>query len=138
MAVIGQSQADRISRWEVLLDNLKPEIEQVPHLANDVAELERMLGEAKALFSLQENLRAQAQETRKLLAALTTQGDRLRSRLGANLQAKHGFTSDLLLKYGFKPRRPPRRKPRAQPPAQPPAPAPEAAPPATPAPQNPA
>ena len=53
---------------------------------------------------------------------LARDGEKLRSRLGAHLQAKFGFTSEALVKFGFKPRRIPHRikvvveKPVPQPP----------------------
>ena len=44
------------------------------------------------------------------LRVLSKDGDGLRTRLGANLQGKFGFTSETLIRYGFEPRRFTRRR----------------------------
>lgn len=122
MAATGKSLPDRISRWEVLISNLKPTSTEMPHVAADLDELEQLLGEARTLFSRQEDQRAEARETSRQLRELASRGDSIRSRVGANLQGRHGFTSELLVKYGFKPRRVPRRRVKKEQPPQAPAP----------------
>lgn len=104
MAATGKSLAERISRWGVLVNNLGRSIEDWPHLAEEVAELEAMLAEAGALSARQDALRAEAQENTAALNDIANRADKLRNQIGAGLRSKLGFTSELLLQFGFRPR----------------------------------
>lgn len=104
MAAKGKSFAEKVSRWGVTVSNLKEHLPEMPHVADDLAALERMLGQARDLEGQQEDLRGQARELNAQLRELTKQGEKVRSRLGASLQGKFGFTSEALVKFGFKPR----------------------------------
>ena len=117
MAVTGFSLSERFSRWQVLVNNLK-EVGSNPHVADELAELEALLGEARPLQDKQEHFRAQAREVTKQLEAIAARGDNLRGRMGAVLQGKLGFTNEGLIRFGFKPRRPPRRRPKVTPPPE--------------------
>jgi hypothetical protein len=114
MAAKGQSHAEKFSRWGVAVTNLKENLDEMPHVAPDLAEMERMLNEARGLESRLEDLRGQSRELTAQLRELAKSGEKLRSRLGANLHAKFGFTSETLVKYGFRPRRIPRRRPATE------------------------
>ena len=104
MAVKGRSSADRITRWEVLINNLSPEVAQMPHVADDLKALQEMLPKARILETQQEDQRSQARVTGDQLKKMLTEGDHLRARLGSALKAKFGFTDATLAKYGFRPR----------------------------------
>jgi len=110
MAAKGQSYAEKLSRWDLLVTNAKLESVQVPHLADDLAALENLLTQARGIQNRQEDLRSQAQSLNADLRKLAVEGEKLRGRLGASMQGKFGFTSETLVKFGFKPRRPPRRR----------------------------
>jgi hypothetical protein len=111
MAAKGQSSAEKFSRWGITASNLREHLEEMPHVAADLAEMDRLIAEARALESQQESIRGQAREVTAQLQELAKNGEKLRSRLRAHLQAKFGPTSESLLKFGFRPRRTPRRKP---------------------------
>jgi len=111
MAAKGQSFAEKSSRWAVAASNMREHLEEMPHVAADLAEMDAVVAEARALESQQEALRGQAREITAQLKELAKSGEKLRSRLRAHLQAKFGPTSESLLKFGFRPRRTPRRKP---------------------------
>jgi len=110
MAAKGFSFAERLSRSAVMVTNVKENLSEVPHLTDEVTELERMLGEGRAFESRQDDLRSQAQDNTKKMKVLISQMDKLRSRLAAGLKSKYGFTSETLLKFGVKVHRLPRRK----------------------------
>jgi hypothetical protein len=125
MAAKGHSFAEKFSRWGVALATLKEHLEEMPHVAADLAEMERLLSEARTLEVRQEDMRGQAREVNVRLKEITKDGERLRSRLRSHLQAKYGATSESLLKFGFRPARVPRRRavvvveePKAPAPAQ--------------------
>jgi hypothetical protein len=115
MAALGNSLAERISRWDTLISNAEPVIGELSHITAELATLKQMFEDARDLQHRQDDLRSQAREINTVLLGLALRGDRLRSRLGAALQSKYGFTSDMLRKFGFKPRRPPRRRPAETP-----------------------
>jgi hypothetical protein len=104
MAARGDSYAEKFSRWEVLITNTKPGLAETPHMVDDLAELERLLGQVRALESQQEDLRSQARAITAQIRELAQTGEKVRARMGANLHGKYGFTSETLVKYGFKPR----------------------------------
>jgi hypothetical protein len=116
MAAKGQSLAEKFSRWGVTASNLREHLEELPHAAADLAEMDRMVAEARALEGRQEALRGQAREISGELKALAKEGEKLRARLRAHLQAKFGPTSEALRKFGFAPRRTPRRTRVVEPP----------------------
>src|SRR5688500_17926621 len=109
MAAKGQSLAEKFSRWGVTASNLKEHLEEMPHVAADLAEMDRIVSEARTLESQQEALRVQAREISVDLEKLVKEREMLRARLRSNLQAKFGPTSEALRKFGFSPRRTPRR-----------------------------
>lgn len=111
MAAKGHSYAEKFSRWGVAVTNVKENLDEMPHVAPDLAEMERLLTEARSLESRLEDLRGQGRVLSAQLREVVKTGEKLRSRLGANLQAKFGFTSESLVKFGFRPRRINRRRP---------------------------
>ncbi len=104
MAAKGQSYAEKHSRWQVLITNAKPGVQDMPYIETDVTALEQKLGDVRALESKQEDLRSQVRDLVKQIQTATRDGEKIRSRLGATLKGKYGFQSDALVKYGFKPR----------------------------------
>jgi hypothetical protein len=117
MAAKGKSYAEMWSRWEIAISNLKEHAGDMPHLTDDVTQLDQTLTQVRALANKQEDLRGQAREINAKLRDLTKAGEKVRSRLGANLAGKFGFTSETLVKFGFRPRRIPRRTKTVEKPA---------------------
>ncbi|HEV2855811.1 MAG TPA: hypothetical protein VHC97_23690 [Thermoanaerobaculia bacterium] len=109
MAAKGQSLAGKLSRWGVTASNLREHLAEMPHVAPDLEAMDKVISEARTLESQLEGIRGQAREVGAQLQELAKDGEKLRSRLRAHLQAKFGPTSESLLKFGFRPRRTPRR-----------------------------
>lgn len=110
MAARGHSFAEKFSRWGVSLATLKEHVEEMPHIAADLAEMERLLNEARGVEARQEEMRGQAREMNVRLREITRDGERLRARLRAHLQARYGTTSEAVVKFGFRQLRVPRRR----------------------------
>jgi hypothetical protein len=104
-----QSFTERYARWQVLVANLK-QCDGLVHIDGQRDQLEQLLGEAQTLENLKTSLRAQLQGITARLREISRQGDSLRSRLGAGLQWKFGFSSEQLIRFGFAPRQIPRRR----------------------------
>ncbi len=115
MAFTGNSLSERMSRWQVLVSNLKEEQAALPHVTEDLVQLEALLPEVRALQDRYEASRAQAREANAELVRLAREGDRIRGRLGATLRGRFGFDSETLIRYGYKPNRSRRRSQQATP-----------------------
>jgi hypothetical protein len=104
MAVKGFGFGSRVSRWDVTLTNAKEEKDvDLSAAKDDLSSLESFHGEARGLLSRGEDLRSQLRENTARLREVTKQGDVVRRRVGAILRGKLGFTSEKLIKFGFKP-----------------------------------
>ncbi|MEP7013456.1 MAG: hypothetical protein ABJC13_24300 [Acidobacteriota bacterium] len=104
MAATGKTLAERLVRFDTLVNNLGRSIGDWPHLTEEVEELAAMLAEARALSARQDALRAEAQENTANLNRLADRADKLRNQIGAGIRSKLGFTSELLIQFGFRPR----------------------------------
>ena len=111
MAAKGQSFAEKVSRWGLAVATLKEHLVDMPHIAEDLAAMEKFLTDARALEVRQEDLRGQAREINAELRRITREGEKVRTRLRLHLQAKFGATNEAVVKFGFRPARVPRRRP---------------------------
>ena len=103
MAIKGHSSGQRTGRWEVLLNNLRPSLADMPHLADDFKALEALLPQARSLQTQREDLRSQASVLSKSLEKVLKEGDQIRARIVSTLKGKFGFTDATLGRYGIKP-----------------------------------
>ena len=104
MAATGKSLAERFSRFDTLVNNLGRSIDDWPQLTEEVEELKAMLASARALSARQDALRAEAQENTAALNDIANRADKLRNQIGAGIRSKVGFTSELVIQFGFRPR----------------------------------
>ena len=110
----GQSKAERVSRWQSLLNHEAELVAEMPHLAADLATLRELEKESRLLFARLSFLRGEMRKEVLRLREMTRSGDLLRTRLGAGVRGHLGFENPVLLKYGLKPRA--RRGPVSLPP----------------------
>jgi hypothetical protein len=120
MAVKGSSAADRTTRWDVMVTNLTPSLPEMPNVVDDVTSLAGHLARARSLVTQQEDLRSQARKLSAELKLVLVEGDAVRSRLGATLKGKFGFTDATVVKYGYKPIPKSGRKHKSSPSSSPP------------------
>jgi hypothetical protein len=105
-------------RWEGITGNLAAELDQFPHLKGHFDLLMGKIQESLALEGQIGILQGSLGEALERLDQVAAEGEELRGRLTAALQAEFGFDSSRLHYFGLKPRRPRgRRKKTAQPPA---------------------
>lgn len=106
--------SEKITNWDLLNTNLKPHLEEMPHLRTIQAELETVIADGRVLDSEQEVARGQLRELTRRRQEVEKRGESLRRRVAAHLRGTFGFTSEQLIKFGVNPRpaRPRLRKAR--------------------------
>lgn len=100
-----RSRPERQRRWNLLVSNRQRILETLPHLDEDLSELESIQKNVQSLVAKQAYYQGKARVVTTKLRMLTKRGDRLRGRIGASLRGEHGFDAMELIGYGFKPRR---------------------------------
>jgi hypothetical protein len=103
--------SEKITNWDLLNTNVKPYLEEMPHLREIQAELETVISDGRSLDSEQEVARSQLRELTRRRQDLEKRGEALRRRVAAHLRGTFGFTSEQLIKFGVNPR-PTRPRPR--------------------------
>jgi hypothetical protein len=116
MASNGKATTEVYGRWKVMTVNLQPQLDKLPQLTGQYTQLAKMTADADVLETRQAQLTADLQEVNRQRRDLLKSGEDLRNRIGAALRAEHGFTSERLLEFGLKPRRP-RGRAKKTPPA---------------------
>jgi hypothetical protein len=128
MAGIGFSK--KVVNWEHMSGKVKPLLEEFPETAPLQVALEGHITDAKGLLSEQEDLKARLRKSVRLRQEVEKNGEDIKNRLAAALQAKLGFRDEALIGFGIPVRTRRRRKPpvevkKGAAPAAPPAPAQE-------------
>jgi hypothetical protein len=96
---------------DLLNETLKPKLAEMPHLAQESADIDGLLTEVKSLDREQETLTGRLREIVRLRRAAEKRGYELRSRVAAQIQGKLGFTNENLRAFGITPRKVERKKP---------------------------
>lgn len=112
----------RVRSWDLLNENLKPHLGEMPHVQPLQTELQGFLDEARALDNEQEDMRARLKDLIHRRQEVEKQGETVRRRVEAHLRGTYGYNAEQLIKFGIKPRpRVIRRKPSEpeKPPVQP-------------------
>jgi hypothetical protein len=94
----------RVRSWDLLNENLKPHLAEMPHVQLLQTELQGHLDEARALDTQQEDLRAQLRDLVHRRQEVEKQGETVRRRVEAHLRGTYGYTAEQLIKFGVKPR----------------------------------
>jgi uncharacterized protein YhaN len=100
-----RSLAHRKSRWSLVVDNSHLILEDMPHVQPDIDELKALEKEILALSAKQARYNAKLREMNQKIRALAKKADNLRSRIGASVRGKYGFSHARLIQLGFKPHR---------------------------------
>jgi hypothetical protein len=107
-----------ITNWQLLNDNLKPHLAEMPQVQPLAAELEALIAQARGIDNDQEVARGRLRELTRRRQGAEKQGESLRRRMASFLRGTFGFTSEQLIQFGINPR-PVKTRPRKSP--QPPA-----------------
>jgi septal ring factor EnvC (AmiA/AmiB activator) len=96
----------KLARWEGILGNLGKRLEDIPHLKTQHEALRQRREECLALDREIRSLQGRLYDAQERLDQVAAEGEQLRGRLSAALQAEFGFESPRLQEFGLKPRRP--------------------------------
>lgn len=106
----------RINNWQLLNDNVKPHLAEMPQVQPVAAELETVIAEARAIDNEQEIARGRLRELTRMRQDAEKKGENLRRRLASFLRGTFGFTSERLIQFGVNPQ-PTKTRPRKTDPA---------------------
>jgi hypothetical protein len=95
---------------ELLSATLKPQLDEFPHLTEESTSLDEVIVELKSLDTEQQALRERLKEIIRLRQDAEIRGQKLRSRIVAQIQGKLGFTNENLHAFGITPRKTTRRR----------------------------
>ncbi|HXU32695.1 MAG TPA: hypothetical protein VN851_19165 [Thermoanaerobaculia bacterium] len=100
----------QVDRWRVMVENLEPLLESVPHASDDREELARLADEVRRLTEEIQIAKANLLDvtTRRRRAAQAARKKRLV--IAARLQGHFGFEHPALLQFGIEPRAPRKRR----------------------------
>jgi hypothetical protein len=120
---ISKSIAATATHWRTLANNLRDALPDMPHLAAEHAEFERLVARVESSLAEQNILQGRISVLIRGRVVDLEQGRELRSRLTAQLQGRFGSKSEALRQFGIKPRK--RSKTRKQIEGEPQVPEPE-------------
>jgi hypothetical protein len=100
-----KSVAETAREWKTLLTNVRSHLPDMPHLAADLAELERLLASVESSVAEQTDLKGRIGLLARGRVVELEQGRELRRRLVAQLQGRFGAKSEALRGFGIKPRK---------------------------------
>jgi hypothetical protein len=98
--------ADTLRRLELLNDNLRPLVPEMPETRAAQARLEIVVAALLRLDAEQSELRGQLLETTRMRRETMEEGEEVRGRIASVLRARFGPQSAELIGFGVKPRRP--------------------------------
>lgn len=114
---IATSHADVVDDWEGVLTATRNNAEKLPDIERHSSALELVLGQTKAMKSLQDSHTAGRQVATQELKKLVTQGRELAIRLRGAVKANLGPKNEQLVEFNMKPiRKRPRKAKAVKPP----------------------
>lgn len=105
----GQSFAEFVRKWERLNNGLKPMLPDVPHLAQQQADFESIVTQAKSLDEQQKMLRGKLQDTTQQRRSAFLKALDLHERLAVQLKGVLGPRNQNLVGFGLRARKVPKR-----------------------------
>ena len=92
----GRSHGDYITRWQLMLGNLEPLLQEFPYLQDEFDDLTTILEETVELDSEQEKLKADLSDITENIQGRYHDGDTLHGKIMRHLKAEWGPSSPKL------------------------------------------
>jgi hypothetical protein len=100
----GKTFSQKVQEWRFVVDQTRPLLTQVPHIAEEHAKLEALVQRVEALFKRAEDGRAAQMASNQLRREATTDGTESRARIASALLAHFGTKNEELIAFGVNPR----------------------------------
>ncbi len=97
--------AAKIDRWEGMINNLQPLLDEVPQLKPAHAQLQQTVADAKVLRDQLRNMKAMVQSGSSQRKNLMATGEELFARLSLGLRSAYGPKNERLAAFSVKPRK---------------------------------
>jgi hypothetical protein len=94
----------KIRSWDLLNENVKPHLSEMPQVQPLQAELQGILDEVRGIDNEQEEARSKLRDLVRRRQELERLGEIIRRRMQAHLRGTYGYTNEQLIKFGVKPR----------------------------------
>jgi hypothetical protein len=94
----------KIRSWDLLNENIKPHLVEMPHVQSLQAELQGLLDGVRGIDNEQEEARSKLRDLVRRRQELERLGEIVRRRIQAHLRGSFGYTNEQLIKFGVKPR----------------------------------
>jgi hypothetical protein len=94
----------KIRSWDLLNENLKPHLAEMPHVQGLMTELQGLLETVRTIDAEQEDARSKLRDLVRRRREAERQGEVVRRRVEAHLRGTFGYTNEELIKFGVKPR----------------------------------
>lgn len=94
----------RIRSWDLLNENLKPHLAEMPYVQGLMTELQGLLEAVRTIDAEQEGARSKLRDLVRRRREAERQGEVVRRRVEAHLRGTFGYTNEELIKFGVKPR----------------------------------
>ena len=101
---------EKMGRWQMLQDNLRPMLAELPHLTAELDVLEGFLAGGRELEAQQGVHKAAIRETNRKRGELEKAGGEAYTRIVLALRAQLGPKSERLLTFGVEPQKTVRRR----------------------------
>jgi ABC-type transporter Mla subunit MlaD len=97
--------AAKIDRWEGMINNLQPLLDEVPQLKPAHAQLQQTVADAKVLRDQLRSMKAVVKSGSSQRKSLMSTGEELFSRLSLGLRSAYGPKSERLAAFAVKPQK---------------------------------
>jgi hypothetical protein len=96
----GVNFSKKLTNWDQTAGAVRIKLEEMPEATPLLESLVKLIGEARTLLIEQEDLRGRLRKTVRLRQQMETDGEEMKNRLAAYLQAKLGFKDETLIGFG--------------------------------------
>lgn len=96
----GITFSKRVTHWDHTAGAVRSKSDEMPEAIPMLESLEKLVGDARALLREQEELRGRLRKTVRLRQEMEAEGEEMKNRLAAYLQARLGFKDETLIGFG--------------------------------------
>ena len=96
----GLNFSKKVTNWDQTAGAVRSKSEEMPEAVPLLDSLEKLIADARTLLREQEDLRGRLRKAVRLRQQMEIDGEEMKNRLAAYLQAKLGFKDETLIGFG--------------------------------------